>query len=69
MREAAEPVEPDTDAATVAVAMTWRKAERSPDMNSGSAQGISTRRSTSAPRIPIPLAASRAAGSTSSMPA
>src|SRR6478736_55785 len=53
----------------VAVAMTWRVALRRPLRKSGSAMGASTLVSTCQPVMPIPRAASRAAGSTLSMPA
>ena len=56
-------------AAMVAVAMICSMAERSPEKISGSAQGTSTLASTCVPRMPMPLAASRAAGSTPSTPA
>ena len=56
-------------AAMVAVAMICSMAERSPEKISGSAQGTSTRASTWVPFMPIPRAASRAAGSTLSTPA
>ena len=48
--------------------MTWRAALRRPERKSGKAHGSSTFVSTCHPVIPIPLAASRAAGSTLSMP-
>ena len=56
-------------AAIVAVATIWRAAERSPENTRGIAHGSSTRSSTVGPVMPIPLAASRAAGSTLSTPA
>ena len=51
------------------VAITCRNELRTPEKISGSALGNSTRQSTCEPRMPIPRAASRTAGSTASMPA
>ena len=53
----------------VAVAMTWRVALRRPLRKSGSAIGASTFVRTCHPVMPMPRAASRAAGSTLPMPA
>ncbi len=55
--------------ATVAVAITWLAAERTPASTSGIAHGASTRISTCHGVSPIPRAASRASASTLSTPA
>ena len=68
MRKRPRPPRP-TDAASVAVAITCSAADAQPRGISGSAHGTSTRQSTCEPRMPMPLAASRAAASTCSMPA
>ena len=53
----------------VVVAMTCSVALRTPDMINGSAHGSSTLKSTWLPVMPMPRAASRAAGSTFCTPA
>ena len=55
----------DTTAASVAVATTCTLAVRTPAIISGTAIGISTRRSSCQPVMPMPVAASRTSGSTS----
>ena len=59
----------DTYAAIVAVATICSIELRMPEMISGNALGTSTRQSTWLPVMPMPLAASRAAGSTLRIPA
>src|SRR5215213_10496398 len=58
-----------TNPATVAVAITWFAAERTPARISGSAFGTSTCQSDCHPVRPIPRAASRTSSGTLSMPA
>ena len=59
----------ETYAAIVAVATICSIEDRMPEMIRGSALGTSTRQSTCMPLMPMPLAASRAAGSTFWIPA
>jgi hypothetical protein len=56
---------PATSAAIVAVAHTWTRASRTPDIISGSASGSSTRQNRCAPDMPIPSAASSTSSGTS----